>query len=324
MAAVISFLRKTLSFVFFLVIFHCRAQDPLFSGSAQTLLYLNPSYAGTNGFCRLQGDARIQDKDDSLGFVSAFGSTDFFILPMKAGVGLTWLYDNYHNGVIRTQAVGFTYAQHVWLYSNELRLIPSLQINYIQRTPDLTAITNSFAVSEARYDPSLVINKPNAEALPSAKSNVDLNAGLLFQGRNMSAGLSLNHLSRPDVGLYGIMPLPFRIMIHGAYNMKLKHDTRISFFGWFMNQATKNDAYINCNIWMAEELFAGVGFRKSNAIVFNAGFQVSAMRIGFVYERGLKNTTSVLYAKNAFEVFLGFYLKTKRSDLRADSEWRYW
>ena len=60
-------------------VFKTQAQDPLFTNNQQSLLYLNPSFAGSNGFMRYQTVYRNQWPNLSSPYVTFYNSFDSYI-----------------------------------------------------------------------------------------------------------------------------------------------------------------------------------------------------------------------------------------------------
>src|ERR1043165_9854030 len=110
---------KAAAIIFSLISLSVVGQKAQFMNINQSLIALNPSFAGSNGLLRNQTSYRGGDE----GNVSVFNATDVFLKPIKAGIGATCLYQNERNGLYQTWTGGLTYAQHISLYDGDVKLI---------------------------------------------------------------------------------------------------------------------------------------------------------------------------------------------------------
>jgi len=72
----------------FFLIQGIKSQDPKFLNSNQSLLYLNPSFAGSNGGFRAQLSWQRQWPEYRFGFVTYQAAVDGYIPGINAGIGL--------------------------------------------------------------------------------------------------------------------------------------------------------------------------------------------------------------------------------------------
>src|SRR5688572_27486064 len=85
------------------------SQDAYFTSTNLSLIYLNPSYAGSNGFIRIQSTARVQDYNSNRSFLSSFTSMDAYLKPLNGGLAVSYFYDDYSKGQLKTSAFGLAY-----------------------------------------------------------------------------------------------------------------------------------------------------------------------------------------------------------------------
>src|SRR5689334_22111824 len=115
------------------VLFVSYAQDPVFFSTNQSLIYLNPSFAGSNGNIRNQFTHRNQWPMLGGSFRTSVNSFDVYLNSLKAGIAVTAFYDDLMHGTLKTSAVSLAYSQYLSLMDGKLKIIPSLQGTYGQR-----------------------------------------------------------------------------------------------------------------------------------------------------------------------------------------------
>src|SRR5258706_12380937 len=134
-----------------LLLFNARSQDPYFSNNNRALLNLSPSFAGNNGFMRIQNVYRVQDFNNKVSFKTAYSAVDAYIRPVQGGVGLSYLSDEQAKGKVKSRSVGFAYSQHIFLFKKRIKVIPAFQGVYTSKTLDLSAIKAGDTVEFRKY-----------------------------------------------------------------------------------------------------------------------------------------------------------------------------
>ncbi len=301
------------------------SQDAFFSNTGQTLIYLNPSCAGTNGYIREQSAFRVQDINLTVPMKTGYTSLDAFIKPINGGIAVSYLYDDQKNGQMKSNAISLVYAQHIYLYGKKIRLIPALQATYFSRSlalQDLKTIdTLDFRKNDV-WDTRRFIAPPTGAT--AKKSNLDLSASVLMQSKNVNVGLAVFHLNQPDEGLWGASALPYRLNLHGSYAMKLIEELNLSLFALFVSQKDFKDVLFSANFNWNNEFFIGLGARKANALTANIGFQSETVRLGVGYDYGLNTGNPYVYGNNSIEIILSFNLKNRFSENSSFAEWKTW
>lgn len=125
---------------FFFIAFNTAyCQDRAFFNPNQSLVLLNPSFAGCNGSVRNQSSF-----NSWLGFppsaYTAVNSLDAFISSLNAGIAVTALTDYFGKGVLIDNKLSFSYAQYFLLLKGKLKVVPSLQLAYVERNINLGTI----------------------------------------------------------------------------------------------------------------------------------------------------------------------------------------
>ena len=183
------------------------AQDPIFTNTNQSLIHLNPSFAGSNGFLRYQSNTRSQWYNLSGSYLTYYNSVDVYIKPTNGGMALTYTRDDQAKGTLITDRLDLTYAQHFNLFEKKLKIIPSLQISCFQKALDNSKLNFGDQIDPRRgfawsQTPSTSVVK---------KINMDLSAGLIINYKHFYIGTSVFHITQPDEGVLGPSRLPYRL-----------------------------------------------------------------------------------------------------------------
>ena len=308
----------------FLSVYQSFSQDAFFSNANQSLIYLNPSFAGTNGFIRNQNVVRVQDINRYTPVLTSYNSLDAFIRPINGGLAISYIRDDQAKGRLITSAASMAYSQHIFAYSKKLKIIPAVQGTFYTKNLDVNGLRFRDTI-EPRTNYRWDLSAGQGLIVPLAqKKYVDIAASILLQSKDMTFGLALFHLNQPDAGLVGPSKLPFKINIHGSYNLKLTEELNVSFFGLFVSQKDFKDYMLSCNLNWNNEFFIGAGIRKANALTANLAFQVESFRLGIGYDYGLNSDNAIVYGKSTIEVMLSFNFKNTKSENSPIADWKLW
>jgi len=241
------------------------AQDSQFNNIQHSLVYLNPSFAGSEGCVRSQIDYRNQWPNMSGTHLPISISVDGFIKPIKGGLALNLINENFGRGTLRRIGIAVSYAQHITL-SKMIKLIPSVQFSYNKSALDKARL-NFYDVIDPRYGifwpPT---NAPTTDVPLSSVSFADVAAGLILKHEGgAEIGASFSNLLEPNISHIGTYHLPVRTNIHASY--KLIYNPRdvlnISFISAFQNNYY--NARINLINKTARGIEIGVGYGVNNS-----------------------------------------------------------
>ncbi len=110
-----------------------QAQEKVYAVPSLNLLNINPSFAGSSGGLRLQAAGSGIDMSNvgpgTYTLYNGYFSADTYLNKIKGGLGLSY---NISNGPQNTfnQNVSAVYAQHIGFFKNELKLVPSVKVDY--------------------------------------------------------------------------------------------------------------------------------------------------------------------------------------------------
>ncbi len=261
--------------------FGAKAQDVFLTNPNQSLIYLNPSFAGSNGSLRGQLNYRNENPNLSGRYVTYYAAVDGYIKPMRAGLALSVMTDDQNHGLLKTQTASLTYARPIKLGNQGLELIPSIQISYLQLRLDISAISFD-GVINSRYN----TRWNNGTAIPGPiKRNVDATTGLMIRNKNFNAGVVASHITQPDIGLLGTSRLPLKLTAHASHNFAMSVWTIVNISGlvnyqngyWFGQGAI--------TLTNAQRFMLGLGYRSTVTPFVFMGYKAKRVSLQLCYGR---------------------------------------
>jgi type IX secretion system PorP/SprF family membrane protein len=282
------------------------AQDPIFYNTNQSLVYLNPSFAGSNGFIRNQTAYRNQWPNLSGTYVTYYNGYDMFFKSINAGMAINYTLDDQSRGTLRTETLNFTFAQYFYMCDKKLKIIPSIQFGGFRKQVDLGRLNFGQTIGGATGTSPPWPNNPS-----SKKSNFDLSSGLLVNYKGFYFGTSVFHMTQPDEGLFGASKLPYRLSIHTSYNVTTSPRTLVNFFVRYDKQQSFNYLNLKVNALFMNHLVTGAGYSTNDVVNLNVGYRHNY----FVLSAGYDVSVSKLSGNTAgsWEIQASFNLRTKEN-----------
>lgn len=191
------------------------AQDPQFSQSYATPLYLNPAFTGANKYHRLILNYRNQWPGAfENGFVTYSASYDYNWDALRSGLGLYVIQDRSGMSALTYQNVGGLYSYDVKL-TRKLNLRTGFHASYTQKNIDFTRLLFNDQL-ERGGGPSFESNKYfNVTFL-------DYNVGMLLYSEKGFIGFAAHHLTEPNESFIAFDSyLPRKYSLHGSYTFDL-------------------------------------------------------------------------------------------------------
>ena len=281
------------------------AQDPLYTNTHQSLVALNPSFAGSNGLLRYQSATRFQGFNLSGTYLTYYNSLDAFIKPIRGGIALSYVRDDQAKGTLITDRIDLTYAQHFTFLDDKLKIIPSVQFSYFKRTIDNTKLNFGDQIDPRRGFAW------SASPLPAkqSKSNVDISSGLLINYKHFYIGSSVFHINQPDEGILGPSKLPYRFSAFISYNLFLGEKVLINALYRFEKQQNFYGTNLSLNALFAKHLMLSTGLINNNAINTLIGYRHNYFTISGGYEFGISRISGG--SAGSFEILASFNLRNK-------------
>lgn len=286
------------------------AQDPLQTNTAASLTNLNPSFTGSNGLFRFQTNSRFQWINLSGSYKTYFAGFDTYVKSMMGGIGLNYTRDDQSNGTLVTDRIDLNYAQHIGLFNNKVKLIPSFQVSVFQKTLDYSKM--SFGEFEAIRRGWVYSFAPNYEGIV-VKRNLDFSSGLIVNYKHLYVGTTMYHITQPDQGLLGPSKLPFRSSSFISYNLPLGDKFLLNGLYRFEKQSSFAYHQLNINALLFRYATVGVGVRSHNIMSTSVGFRYHYFTIAGVYEFGIPKNATGPNTNPSYEISASFNLRNKEN-----------
>lgn len=282
------------------------SQDPTFLNANQSLLYLNPSFAGSNGGVRNQFSYRNQWPQLSLNMQTFLNTTDVYFQRIKAGIAISLFQDNLLNGKLKTNVLSLSYGQYLSFRQGDLKIIPSIKLAYAERLLDIKNLTFD-ETFDARC--GFVWNFP--PILLSRRTYYDLSSGLLVNYKNkFYAGASILHINQPNQALdFSNCKLPYALNVHASYTGKLTEKSILQVLGMFNRQNKFNTLRVGLNTITFNHLILGLSIGNFSSAVFNAGYRSNYFSLLFGYDVTFSKLAG--NTAGAFELHASFNLRNK-------------
>lgn len=296
------------------------SQDPPFLNANQSLLYMNPSFAGSNGGIRNQFSYRNQWPFEGYhNYMQTYLNTvDVYVPSLKGGVAVSALHDNLMNGELKASVLSLSYAQYFSASDGNLKIIPSVQFSYGNRSLDLQNIHFGETI-DPRYGSMWAMNT----AVPSGQKNYfDFSSGLLLNYQDIVyVGGSVFHINQPDVGLLGTVKMPRAVNLHASYNFTISKWSKVQVLYRYQYQNKLSSHQIGINMITSKHLITGVAYTIFDIPQFNLGYRNNY----FTVVAGYDFTLSKLAGNTAgsCELHASFNLRNKedRKQLTSFESW---
>lgn len=269
------------------------AQDVEFNNVNHSLVYLNPSFSGSNGYLRNQTDYRNQWPNLSGTLVLYNTSFDGYIKPINGGVSFSAFSNNIAYGLIRQTKFSAAYAQYFSFANSDLKIIPSAQVSYGINKLDKGKLNFGGQGYPAYGLPATWTD------LPSGQVNyLDLSAGIVVQKYFSYFGAALFNILEPNISFAGTYKLPMRGVIHASDNFVLSRRSKANVFISYTMQG--NNSWLNLRVLNTYKniLLYGLGYKAylgndpkfvdifagKNNVSFYLGVRHEAFTLNYSYD----------------------------------------
>ena len=318
--------RYALIIIAFTLVFRVQAQDPHFTQFYANQLYLAPSFAGSSGGDRITAAYRNQWPELVSGvFVSYSFSYDHYFENFNSGVGVLLMKDVAGTGDLGITNAGLQYSYDITI-NKEFHLRPGIHFNYTQQGLDFAKLTWNDELSNPTG--GTIEQEPSA-----AKPDVDFSTSLLGYTERFWIGFAVDHLLRPNYGLYNNeVRWPIKYSLFGGYQVVKKSrlqnpiDETVSLAFYFRHQ----DIYTQLDLglyWYKAPLMLGLWYRgipfrgsgdnseyasdpRGDALAFLVGYKMDQVRVGYSYDFTISNLVSS--TGGAHELVVTYMFKTTR------------
>lgn len=169
------------------------SQETLYGPGFRTMHMDNPALSGSSDDGLLRISYLNFYPGNKYNLHSFYTSYDSYFEKLHGGAGV-WISDDYLGGIINDTRLGLSYS-YALQAGEELFINAGLSASLFHR-----GLNFSGAVLPDMIDPLGGAVFPTGETLiPSSRTVFDVGSGLLFMFRNFFGGISVSHLSQPDL-----------------------------------------------------------------------------------------------------------------------------
>lgn len=271
-----------------------RGQDMQFTQFNAASLYLNPGFTGSTIEHRFASNYRNQWVAIPGHFVNYTFAYDYNAAELNSGIGLLFAREQAGTANLHNTEIGLLYSYHLKI-NHKIFIQPGLKINYISRGIDFQKLVfNSQLSSGSNNSPSNIeVNNINI---------IDINSGIVLYSSKFWAGLSFNHLNRPNQSfINNESPLFMKLSVHGGYKFEIASTVRqVKNFNIIFQYKSQQKfdqldlgAYYTQNTYVLGLWYRGIPILKSqngilnnDAIAFIAGYVFTEynLSIGYSYD----------------------------------------
>ena len=255
------------------------AQYPQFSQTSLGNINLNPALAGNDSCSRLGLNYRNQWPNISANYVTMSANFYQYIPKLNAYAGINYLNDNQLRGILKTNIFSIFYSQNINIKNVLIR--PSIEVCYVEKTVDFSKL--SFGSTINYYPGSMPQWTPDYNQSILKTHYLDLNIGSIVYYKKFLLGLSVHHITQPDVGLFGPSKVPIRFGVQFGYTLRL-NKISISPFIYYKQQQNFSQITEGLSILFFKHINIALSYRNNDAVILNLGYQSKLIAINYSYD----------------------------------------
>ena len=323
---------KKLAFIIFVLgLFSwAKGQDPQFTQFYANPLYLAPSFAGATQQDRVSVVYRNQWPELNNVFVTYSFSYDHYFENFNSGIGVLLMRDVAGSGDLGLLNAGIQYSYDIQI-NEEFHLRPGIHFNYTQQGIDFSKLRWNDELSNPGGG---TIEQPPTDPYTP---DVDFAASLLGYTDRAWFGFAIDHLLKPNYGLYNNdAEWPIKYTAFGGYQVVKRGrllspvDETLSLAFHFRHQYVYTQLDLGV-YWYKAPLMLGIWYRgipflkgsnpdyqkdpRGDALAFLVGYKMDQLRVGYSYDFTVSNLVSS--TGGAHEISITYEFKTTRKKQRA-------
>lgn len=295
-------------------------QDVSFSQYYSNPLYLNPAFAGTIGAPRIALQYRDQWHQFKGAYTTYAAAIDLPVKKLQGGIGLYMLNDAQANQLLNSFQLNAAYSVRVKL-SDDYYFHGGLQVGYAENT-----LKTSGLVFSDNLENNDGIPGTSAELFTDPKfSYIDYAFGLLVYSKQLFGGLSVHHLTEPDLTFseddsYD-SKLPRKYSLHAGGRIPVfRHGhlrKKFDLSPQIILQKQGVSEQVNWGMFATRRgLTGGMWFRQNfgvryDSVILMLGYLNSKMQITYSYDWTVSGLSG--YSGGTSEITLAFVLNKRRT-----------
>jgi type IX secretion system PorP/SprF family membrane protein len=270
------------------------AQDPHFSQFYANPIYLSPSLAGATDGGRLILNYRNQWPGISNAFSTYSVSFDNFFPLFNSGIGFYLMQDRAGSAGLQTTNAAFQYSYNL-IINETWQIVPGIQFEYGNKSINFSKLI--FADEEIGGGSSGSWDRLENEHT----GYIDFAASVFAYSPKYWAGLTVNHLSKPNYTFLGEeMKYDMKYTLFGGFNIWRERrrtsavERSFSFSFRYQHQADFNQVDVGV-YWHNSPIELGIWYRglpfanetlstNQDAIVALVAYDFGQIRIGYSYD----------------------------------------
>ena len=301
-------------------------QDPFFSQFYSGILLLNPGYTGTAHIPRISASYRNQAPALGSPFVTYNASYDVPVEILGGGLGVNLNNDVQGPGILNRTSLDALYAYHLAVTS-KITVSAGFQASYSYRL----LRTGDFLMPDGLGPGGIYLGHMEPVS-DRNRGYPDFAVGFVAYNRNIYGGVSMHHLTRPDMSLSKSrhQPLPRKLTVHGGMFISIyekgpgREALKLNPNLVYIHQAGFRQLNYGLDA-IYRIVYAGVWIRhgidfQANAFIIHFGYDQSYFRLGYSCDFSMLNPWSEMRNMGAHEI--SFLLKLDHNKKRSRSNSR--
>lgn len=317
-------MKRIVIIILVLLIKQLHAQDVEFSQYYANPLYLNPAFAGSDDYARVALNYRTLMPNSFGDYTTYSASVDKYFDILSGGVGFQVMNDRQAKGAISDLGFSLTYSYH-----NQLRkkwaIATGFRIGYNVKTVN----GNSFIYPDM-IEVTGVSASGNESGLYQKSMYFDFSFGMLTWYENYYAGISVDHLTKPQISLGSDNPGPIgrKYTLHGGveisfYNSIYRTHMTLSPNVIFQMQGASsklnlgvylNKNYLTTGLWLKTNMDINL-----TGCVLMLGYVTDYFTLAYSYDVSfyLGGLSGVISGGHEVTFLYKFMYKSKRKKIKA-------
>ena len=327
-------------FITFCLLTYCtisfvlNAQENLYNSQGKLMQIVNPSFFGLNSWNKagLMYNTVSINSNESINNKFFYGSYSFDLLNFSLGVS----FNNFtaDNAGLNKNDFELSYIYKIQI-GNDSYLLPGISAGFESRSINPKGLIFEDQINSITG----YINQESIDPVADfflANSNFDLGASFIFHNENFLAGLTFQHLNRPNISyttdVEFTQPLTYGFQLAYEFDMNPYDRRFLPRYSYLYSYGSIIMTANSMNIFLSQEFQLGefsVGLHEQfgNLTGFNllnlgisAGLSYENFDFGVSYSFATRDTQNLVYSPSIFDLHLSFdfspFLRNRRGQYK--------